>query len=72
MTVEAGVITGDLIVRTTRLTGNQVSITVQYVGAEEWYVLTGSPVAVAEGGLEDYHDRVLTAVEQGNEAVAPT
>lgn len=72
MTDEAGVITGDLIVRTTRLAGNQAAVTVQYAGAEEWYVLAGSPVAVAEGGLEDYHERVLTAVEQGNEAVAPT
>ncbi|WP_369372468.1 hypothetical protein [Streptomyces sp. cg36] len=52
--------------------GEQVAVIVQCAGAEEWYVLTGSPGAVAEGGLEDYHDRVLSAVEQGNEAVAPT
>ncbi|MFD7015373.1 hypothetical protein [Streptomyces sp. NPDC059928] len=72
MTDDVGVITGDLTVRTTRLASNQVGVQVEYTGADEWYMLTGSPVAVRDGGLEEYHERVLAAVEHGEEAVAPT
>ncbi|MFE9404728.1 hypothetical protein ACFYNY_23655 [Streptomyces sp. NPDC006530] len=71
MTDEVGVITGDLTVRTTRQADNRVAITVQYTGADEWYTLTGSPVAVPDGQLEDYHHRVLDAVQADTEAVAP-
>ncbi|MER6385303.1 hypothetical protein [Streptomyces sp. NPDC001250] len=47
MTDEAGVITGDLTLRT-GLGDDAPSahVSVQYTGAEEWYTLTGSPVAV--------------------------
>ena len=70
MTEEVGVITGDLTIRTTRRADNRAAIAIQYTGADEWYTLTGSPVALADGGLEEYHHRVLDAVEAGGEAVA--
>ncbi|MFD7340010.1 hypothetical protein ACFV98_29015 [Streptomyces violascens] len=71
MTDDVGVITGDLTHRTTRQADNQVDIQIQYTGADEWYTLTGSPVAAPDSGLEDFHERVLTTVEHGEEAVAP-
>jgi hypothetical protein len=72
MTDEVGVITGDLTIQTTRRANKLVDVHVQYTGADEWYTLTGSPVTVADGELEEYHERVLAAVEHGAEAVAPT
>ncbi|MFE4873868.1 hypothetical protein [Streptomyces sp. NPDC056682] len=72
MTIEVGVITGDLTLRTTRRPDQLVDVAIQYTGADEWYTLTGSPLAVPDGELEDYHERVLDAVEHGGEAVAPT
>ncbi|MFE3187145.1 hypothetical protein ACFXKR_40870 [Streptomyces violascens] len=71
MTDEAGVITSDLTIQTTRLANNLVGIQVQYTGADGWYTLTGSPVTVPDGALEAFHERVLSAVEHGEEAVAP-
>ncbi|PJM98001.1 hypothetical protein CG740_38165 [Streptomyces sp. CB01201] len=71
MTDEVGVITGDLTIRTTRQADHHVVVTIQYTGADEWYTLTGSPVAVPDGQIEDYHHRVLDAVEAGAQAVAP-
>ncbi|MFE9559200.1 hypothetical protein ACFYMW_39635 [Streptomyces sp. NPDC006692] len=69
MTVEVGVITGDLAVQTTCRPDHLVAV--QYIGADEWYTLTGSPARVPGGELEEYHERVLAAVEQGGQAVAP-
>jgi hypothetical protein len=43
MTVEVGVITGALTVRTTGQADGLVHIAVQYTGAEERYTLQGSP-----------------------------
>jgi hypothetical protein len=39
MTDEVGVITGELTLRT-ELTGNDVTLHVQYKDADEWYVVT--------------------------------
>ncbi|MFE9559444.1 hypothetical protein ACFYMW_40345 [Streptomyces sp. NPDC006692] len=72
MTDEVGVITGDLTIQTTRRPDQLVAVAIQYTGADEWYTLTGSPVAVPNGELEDYHERVLAAVEHGAGAIAPT
>ncbi|MFE5586982.1 hypothetical protein [Kitasatospora sp. NPDC056531] len=71
MTVEVGVITGDLTVRTIRRTDGLTDIAVQYTGADEWYTLEGSPATVPDGELENYHHRVLDAIERGREAEAP-
>ncbi|MFJ8437330.1 hypothetical protein ACIQ9P_39165 [Kitasatospora sp. NPDC094019] len=41
--IEAGIITGDLTLRTD-WDGRQALLTVQYDGADEWYTVDGSPV----------------------------
>ncbi|MFB7668614.1 hypothetical protein ACFC1R_32635 [Kitasatospora sp. NPDC056138] len=71
MTVEVGVITGDLTVRTTRRPGHLVDIAIQYTGADEWYTLTGSPAPVPDGTLEDFHRAVLAAVETAAQPRSP-
>ncbi|MGW1374091.1 hypothetical protein ACWD6P_07375 [Streptomyces sp. NPDC002446] len=71
MTDEVGVITGDLTVVTTLGADGRAAVRIQYTGAEEWYTLTGSPVAVAPGGLGMLHAAVLQAVSAGGEAVVP-
>ncbi|MFI1253022.1 hypothetical protein ACH4U6_04325 [Streptomyces netropsis] len=71
MTDEVGVVTGDLTVVTTRLPDDRATVRVQYTGAEEWYTLTGGPVAVPPDSLETLHTAVLEAVRQGGEAVVP-
>ncbi len=73
MTIEVGVITGDLTIRTTRHPGDHTlaDITIQYTGADEWYTLTGSPAPAPDGELEDLHDRFLAAVQHGGEAEVP-
>ncbi|MFD7165407.1 hypothetical protein [Streptomyces violascens] len=69
MTDDVGVITGDLTIQTARRSDNLVHVAIQYTGADEWYTLTGS---VPDGEIEQYHERVRTAVEHGEGAVAPT
>jgi hypothetical protein len=41
MTDEVGVVTGDLTLRT-ELSGDQVTVHVQYREADEWYAVTGA------------------------------
>ncbi|MYS20212.1 hypothetical protein GA0115240_11775 [Streptomyces sp. DvalAA-14] len=64
MTVEAGVITGDLTVTTTNL-GTHAEITIQYTGADEWYHLQGSPAPVPQAGLTALHYAVVDAIRSG-------
>nr|WP_181799669.1 hypothetical protein [Kitasatospora acidiphila] len=71
MTVEVGVITGELTVRSTRRPEQLVDVAIRYTGADEWYALTGSPAPVPDGDLEDFHAAVLVAVELGGEAEVP-
>ncbi|MGO4635005.1 hypothetical protein AB4225_29365 [Streptomyces sp. 2RAF24] len=71
MTVEVGVVTGDLTVRTSRRPDHLVDVTLQYTGADEWYTLTGSPAQVPDDGLENFHTAVLDAVALGGEAEVP-
>jgi hypothetical protein len=47
MTDEAGVITGELTMRT-ELTGGTAVLRVQYKGAAEWYAVTGGKVALKD------------------------
>ncbi|MFI5673016.1 hypothetical protein [Streptomyces sp. NPDC051704] len=71
MTDEVGVITGPLTLRTTALPdGRLVRIEVQYKDAEEWYALTGSPVA-HHGDPAAVHAAALAAVRAGHAAEAP-
>jgi hypothetical protein len=47
MTDEAGVVTGELTLRT-ELSGGQVALRVQYKGAEEWYAVSGVKATLAD------------------------
>ena len=78
-TEEAGAVTGDLEVATRPLAGNYIEVTVQYIGAEEWYTVEGSPIDLDEAGglpkpkLRELHERVVGhlttpgTVVEGNE-----
>lgn len=71
MTVEVGVITGDLTVHTERRTDGPVEVRVQYTGADEWYTLQGSLARAPEGELEGYHYLVLDTIEVGAAQAPP-
>jgi len=47
MTDEVGVITGDLTLRT-ETAGNDVTVRVQYLEADEWYTVTGGKTKVKD------------------------
>ena len=47
MTDEVGVVTGDLTLRT-ELSGDQVTVRVQYKDAEEWYAVTGAKATLKD------------------------
>ncbi|MET8749910.1 hypothetical protein ABZW32_07455 [Streptomyces sp. NPDC004667] len=69
MTDEVGVITGPLTLRTTGGAAGTVRFAIQYTDADEWYTLTGSPVA--HGDPYALHRAALRAVRAGGGAVAP-
>jgi hypothetical protein len=55
MTDEAGVITGEVTLRT-ELSGDQVTIRAQYKDADEWYVVTGAKTTLKDpADLEAVH-----------------
>ena len=55
MTDEAGVITGELTLRS-ELAGDRVTLHVQYKDADEWYVVTGGAATLKDpGDLEAVH-----------------
>jgi hypothetical protein len=62
MTIEVGIITGDLTVATTDLGDHTARVMIQYAGADEWYQLDGSPAPIPQAGLPALHHRVLQAV----------
>ena len=78
MTEEAGAVTGDLELITRPVEGGEggaLEALVRYAGAEEWYTVSGSPLAKPAGG-EDHralHEAALArlttpgTVEGGNE-----
>jgi hypothetical protein len=47
MTDEVGVVTGDLTLRT-ELSGDQVTVHVQYKDADEWYAVTGAKATLKD------------------------
>ncbi|MDX3781431.1 hypothetical protein [Streptomyces europaeiscabiei] len=71
MTDEVGVITGDLTIATRLLPDGHAGIAIQYTDADEWYVLTGSPVPVPPEGLAALHEQILERVRHGGGAEAP-
>ena len=52
MTDEAGVVTGDLTLRT-ELSGGDVVLRVQYKDADEWYAVTGGKAPLADPAALD-------------------
>ncbi|GAA4838763.1 hypothetical protein [Kitasatospora terrestris] len=71
MTVEVGVITGDLTLRTTQR-GNQAALAIQYDDADEWYTVHNSPADIpASKDLHAVHQAMIDAVKKGGGATAP-
>lgn len=76
MTDEAGAVTGDLEIAT-RVAAAALDVSVRYVGADEWYTVTGSPVSLDATGryapTNLLHERVVShlsrpgPVVEGNE-----
>lgn len=60
MTDEVGVITGELTLKTELAADGTVQVLVQYLGAAEWYRVTGAPTSLPEGTtLDALHTRIL-------------
>jgi hypothetical protein len=79
MTEEAGAVTGDLELLTRPMEAGEDSpleALVRYVGAEEWYTVSGSPVPSGGEGHRALHEAALARLttpgpmEDGNETPA--
>ncbi|MET9346114.1 hypothetical protein [Streptomyces termitum] len=71
LTVEGGIVTGDLTVHTTFADG-EARVAVQYSGASDWFTMSGSPVPCpSEEESRELHDAVVEAVREGGGAVVP-
>jgi hypothetical protein len=65
MTDEVGAVTGDLTLRTELADDGTVEQKVQYRGADEWYVVTGSRTSLADGrSLDEVHDEAVAALHK--------
>jgi hypothetical protein len=75
MTDEVGAVTGDLELATRLLDTRLLDVSVRYAGAEEWYTVTGSPIALdvrssSPAGLQERVVEYLTTpgpLVDGNE-----
>jgi hypothetical protein len=64
MTDEAGVVTGELTLRT-ELTGNDVTLHVQYKDADEWYRVTGGKATLKDpADLEAVHSLAIALLHR--------
>lgn len=74
MTVEAGVITGELTLRTEVSDAGEVTLAIQYKGAAEWYAVAGGtvslPAPVDPAVVGAVHQLVLGVLSRGG-AVPP-
>jgi hypothetical protein len=61
MTDEVGVITGELTLRT-ELSGDQVTLRVQYREAAEWYAVSGGRATIADPGDADAIHAIAVAL----------
>jgi hypothetical protein len=67
----AGIVTGELTVRTTWEDG-QADVTVRYSDTTKWFTLTGSPAPCqSEQDSRRLHQAVVEAVQAGGGAVVP-
>jgi hypothetical protein len=62
MTAEVGVVTGDLTLRTELAEGGEVTLRVQYKGADEWYTVQGAKAHLATAGDLDAVHAVAVAL----------
>lgn len=64
MTDEVGTVTGDLTLCTELAEDGTVRVLVQYLGADEWYRVTGSPTTVPPGStLEALHEELVASMK---------
>ncbi|MFC4012477.1 hypothetical protein ACFOY2_34940 [Nonomuraea purpurea] len=64
MTDEVGVITGEVTVRT-EIHGAHVTVSIQYLDADEWYKVEGSPLGPSAGQGLGLHQVIVQAVRRG-------
>ncbi|MGW3348309.1 hypothetical protein ACWDA3_33880 [Nonomuraea rubra] len=64
MTEEVGVITGEVTVRTV-VAGGRVTVRVQYLDADEWYEVEGSPLGPPADPGPRLHQEIVQAVRRG-------
>jgi hypothetical protein len=70
-TIEAGVITGELMVATLDLGNGAARISAKAADADRWYELEGSPTLISANGLAVLHQAALGAALAGGGATAP-
>ncbi|MEO3975010.1 hypothetical protein [Streptomyces sp. CAU 1734] len=71
LTVEVGILSGDLTVHTTWAAG-EARVAVQYSGASDWFTMAGSPTPCrSEEDSRTLHQAVVQAVEDGGGATVP-
>jgi hypothetical protein len=64
MTDEVGAVTGDLTLRTELADDGTVRQRVQYVGADEWYEVTGARTTLDGRSLDDIHAQAVKELSQ--------
>ncbi|MFG1704577.1 hypothetical protein ACFLIM_15405 [Nonomuraea sp. M3C6] len=64
MTDEVGVITGEVTVRT-EVAGGRATVRIQYLDADEWYEIEGSPLGLAADPGPRLHQEIIQAVRRG-------
>jgi hypothetical protein len=70
-TIEAGVVTGELMVATADRGNGAAKISAKSTDTNEWYELEGSPTLIPATGLAVLHQAALNAVLAGGGAGAP-
>jgi hypothetical protein len=71
MTDEVGTVTGDLSLRTEATGAGEVVLRVQYVGAEEWYTVTGGRYRLADPErAEQLHQAAVELLAKGGQDAA--
>ena len=65
MTDEVGAVTGELTLSTELADDGTVQQRVQYRGADEWYVVTGSRTTLADGrSLDEIHAEAIAVLSR--------
>jgi hypothetical protein len=71
MTDEVGTVTGDLNLRTEATPDGEVVLRVQYVGAEEWYTVTGGRYRLPDPAkAEQLHQAAVELLAKGGQDAA--